>query len=113
NPATARGASTTTTLEPKPMASAGPQHLPRASRAPLLWRRTARISSESSSPSKTLLAASLFSWIALPDAVSISPTELATAYHREWVTGSATSDPSAAELASFLSMYEQATTLIT
>jgi hypothetical protein len=42
-----------------------------------------------------------------------SPTELATAYHREWVTGSATSDPSAAELASFLSMYEQATTLIT
>jgi hypothetical protein len=42
-----------------------------------------------------------------------SPNDLAVAYHREWVTGSATSDPSADELASFLSMYGQATTLIT
>lgn len=42
-----------------------------------------------------------------------SPNDLAVAYHREWVTGNATSDPSADELASFLSMHEQATTLIT
>lgn len=41
-----------------------------------------------------------------------SPTDLATAYHREWVTGSAVSDPSAAELSSFLSMYKQAQQLI-
>jgi hypothetical protein len=33
-----------------------------------------------------------------------SPNDLAVAYHREWVTGSATSDPSTDELASFLSM---------
>lgn len=42
-----------------------------------------------------------------------SPNDLAIAYHREWVTGSATSNPSAAERSSFLSMYRQSTTLIT
>ncbi len=41
-----------------------------------------------------------------------SPTDLAVAYHREWVTGSATSEPSQGELQSFLSMYEQARGLI-
>jgi hypothetical protein len=35
-------------------------------------------------------------------------TDLATAYNREWVTGSATSQPSPAAVASFLSMYGQA-----
>ena len=38
--------------------------------------------------------------------------ELARAYHKEWVTGSAESEPSADEMASFLSMYHQAITLI-
>ena len=38
-----------------------------------------------------------------------SPTDLAVAYHREWVTGKAASEPSSAELSSFLSMYRQAT----
>lgn len=42
-----------------------------------------------------------------------SPTELAVAYHREWVTGNASSNPSAEEEAAFLSMYNQATELIT
>jgi len=41
-----------------------------------------------------------------------SANDLAVAYHREWVTGSATSNPSPDEVASFLSMYRQATTLI-
>ncbi len=41
-----------------------------------------------------------------------SPTDLAVAYHREWVTGSATSNPSSGELLSFLNMYQQASTLI-
>lgn len=39
--------------------------------------------------------------------------DLARAYHKEWVTGSATSEPSAQEKADFLSMYHQAETLIT
>jgi hypothetical protein len=41
-----------------------------------------------------------------------SPIDLAVAYHREWVTGSATSDPSPAELDSFLSMYADGARLI-
>jgi hypothetical protein len=39
--------------------------------------------------------------------------DLARAYHKEWVTGSATSEPSAPEMTSFLSMYHQAVQLIT
>jgi len=39
-----------------------------------------------------------------------TPTDLATAYHREWVTGSATSSPGSGELGAFLSMYAQAET---
>jgi hypothetical protein len=38
---------------------------------------------------------------------------LARAYHKEWVTGSADSEPSADEMTSFLSMYHQAVNLIT
>ena len=38
--------------------------------------------------------------------------ELVRAYHKEWVSGSAVSEPSAAETAAFLSMYRQATRLI-
>lgn len=38
---------------------------------------------------------------------------LARAYHKEWVTGSANSEPSADETTSFLSMYHQAVHLIT
>ncbi len=38
---------------------------------------------------------------------------LARAYHKEWVTGSADSEPSADEQKSFLSMYQQSLHLIT
>ena len=38
---------------------------------------------------------------------------LARAYHKEWVTGSANSEPSADGMTSFLSMYHQAVNLIT
>jgi hypothetical protein len=38
---------------------------------------------------------------------------LARAYHKEWVTGSANSEPSADEMSSFLSMYHQAVNLMT
>ena len=38
--------------------------------------------------------------------------DLARAYHKEWVTGSAESEPSADEMTSFLSMYHQAVHLI-
>jgi hypothetical protein len=37
--------------------------------------------------------------------------DLARAYHKEWVTGSAISEPGAAEVNSFLNMYEQAEAL--
>jgi hypothetical protein len=39
--------------------------------------------------------------------------DLARAYHKEWITGSATSEPSAEEKADFLSMYGQAKERIT
>lgn len=42
-----------------------------------------------------------------------SEDDLSRAYHKEWVTGSATSEPSAEETASFSSMYRQAMELIT
>jgi hypothetical protein len=42
-----------------------------------------------------------------------SEDDLARAYHKEWVTGSAASEPSAHETADFLSMYGQAMELIT
>jgi hypothetical protein len=38
--------------------------------------------------------------------------DLARAYHKEWITGSATSEPTARETADFLSMYRQAVELI-
>ncbi|HTI83169.1 MAG TPA: tlde1 domain-containing protein [Acetobacteraceae bacterium] len=41
-----------------------------------------------------------------------SEDDLARAYHKEWVSGSATSEPSAREKADFLSMYRQAEELI-
>jgi len=42
-----------------------------------------------------------------------SEDDLARAYHKEWVTGSATSEPGVREKADFLSMYQQAVELIT
>ncbi len=39
-----------------------------------------------------------------------TPDDLARAYHKEWVTGSPGAEPSAADVASFLSMYQQAKT---
>ncbi len=42
-----------------------------------------------------------------------SEDDLARAYHKEWVTGSVTSEPSTEEKAAFLSMYHQAVNLIT
>ena len=42
-----------------------------------------------------------------------SEDDLARAYHKEWITGSATSEPGAREKADFLSMYQQAVDMIT